>query len=214
MRTSAPWSRRAVWRTPRSSFLMTTAGCWWCARTTPCPSFGWSRPAWPPATCLCACAMRRRWFASSRALPAGRASLPSWAMSLSARAVVKRTRKSWASRFHRSKRLVWTIGASCAAAFVLSKRCSPLQTTPRFPATRSSWCMPTTLSTWMTALPQAASRRAWRAPCARSLASTVAWTRSIAWMSCWQMPVRTSARPRSCVRSTRACCRKRRTGTS
>lgn len=24
-----------AWRTPRSSFLMTTAGCWWCARTTP-----------------------------------------------------------------------------------------------------------------------------------------------------------------------------------
>ena len=41
-----------------------------------------------------------------------------------------------------------------------------------------------------------------------------AWTRSIAWTSCWQMPVRTSARPRSCARSTRACCRRRRTGTS
>ena len=93
--------RAAALRTRRLSSLMTTVACWWSVPTTRCRLCAWFRLACARPICPCAFATRRRWFVSASAMPAARASLHSWALSLSVRAIpraMSRSSRSWPRR--------------------------------------------------------------------------------------------------------------------
>ena len=144
-RTRARSRRAAALRTRRLSSLTTTVACWWSVPTTRCRSCAWFRLACVRPICRCACATRRRWFASASAMLAARVSLRNWVLSSSVRATPRAMSRSF--RWWRRPCTSWhfPMRALLQVACVRLRNCSRYARIVSWLPRHCAACTPTTL---------------------------------------------------------------------